>query len=145
MDTPQEQAAHRLATELRILTGQLIRRLREEARTGDLTWPQITLLGRLEREGPATLTALAKAEGVRSQSLGETVATLRAAGMIEGSPHPFDGRQTVLSITDACRDIILASRAAREDWLFHGLQSHFTPGEQATISDAAHLLKRLID
>ena len=145
MDTPQEQAAHRLATDLRIVIGQLIRRLREEARVGDLTLPQITLIGRLEREGPATLTALAKAEGVRSQSLGETVATLRAAGLVEGVPHPCDGRQTVLSITDACRDIILATRAAREDWLFHGLQSHFTPDEQATINAAAHLLKRLTE
>ena len=140
-----DDAAHTLATDLRILAGKLIRRLRDESRIGDLTWPQAALLGRLERDGPATLTTLARAEGMRSQSLGETVATLKAAGLIDGTPDPADGRQTLLSVTDSCRELIRANRAAREDWLFRSLQAHFTPDEQDQLTTAVTLLKRLVD
>ena len=140
-----DEAAHLLATDLRVIVGKLIRRLREEVRVGDLSWSQMTLLARLERNGPSTLTTLAKAEGVRSQSMGETVAALRAQGLIDGTPDPDDGRQTLLSVTETCRDLIRANRAAREDWLFQGLQSHFTATEQDQLAAAVTLLKRLTD
>ena len=140
-----DEAAHKLATDLRILSGKLIRRLRDESRIGDLTWPQASLLGRLERDGPATLTTLARAEGMRTQSLGETVAALRAQGLIDGTPDPDDGRQTLLTVTDMCRDLIRANRAAREDWLFRSLQAHFTSDEQDQLAAAVALLQRLTD
>lgn len=92
-----------LASELRVLIGKLKRRLREEAHSGDLTWSQTAVLSLLEREGPATVTTLAKAEGVRPQSMGATVSVLEAAGLVSGAPDPGDGRQTMLSLTPACR------------------------------------------
>ena len=53
-----------LAGELRLLISQLKHRLREEAHPGNFTWSQISVLIRLERDGPATVSALARAEGV---------------------------------------------------------------------------------
>lgn len=140
-----EAAAHTTATDLRVVIGKLIRRLREEAMLGDLTWPQVSALGRLERDGPATLSALARAEGMRTQSLGETVAALKAAGLVTGTPDPDDGRQTVLSITGAARKLFAASRASREDWLFRAMQAKLTPAEQQHLHDAASLMQRLLD
>src|SRR5690348_15515231 len=93
-----------LAGELRVVLSQLNRRLRDEAQFGDFTWSQIKALTRLERDGPATVTALAQAEGVRPQSMGATVAVLKEAGLVSGAPDPTDGRQTVLSLTPACLD-----------------------------------------
>ncbi len=138
-------AEHLLATDLRIVAGKLIRRLREQAQLGDLTLPQMHVLGRLERDGPATLTTLARAEGVRSQSLGETLAPLKTQGLITGAPDPDDGRQTVLSLTQTGRDLILASRASREDWLYRNLVLKLSPAEQDTLTVAVALLKRLTD
>ncbi len=77
-----ETGAVAMAGELRRLIGNLSRRLREQAQPGDCTWSQKSVILRWEREGPATVTTLAKAEGVRPQSMGATVATLAAAGMI---------------------------------------------------------------
>jgi len=110
-----------LAGELRVLISQLKRRLREQTHLGDYTWSQAAVLIRLERDGPATVSALARAEGVRQQSMGTTVAALEAAGLVKGSPDPTDGRQTILSLTDTCREIVKTNRAAKDDWLFRAI------------------------
>jgi DNA-binding MarR family transcriptional regulator len=142
---PDTAQAAALATELRVVAGRLRRRLRESANAGDFTPSQTSALSRLEREGPATVTALARAEGVRPQSMGATIAVLEEAGLVSGAPDPADGRQTILSLTDACRDWIHRNRAAREDWLFYAIQASFTPDEQAQLAAGVALLTRLVN
>jgi DNA-binding MarR family transcriptional regulator len=133
-----------LATELRVVMGQIVRRLRAEANFGDFTFSQQKVLTRLERDGPATVTALATAEGVRSQSMGATIAPLKQAGLVAGTPDPNDGRQTVLSLTPACIAAIAAGRARKEDWLFRGIDEKLSAPEQETVATAVELLSRLI-
>jgi DNA-binding MarR family transcriptional regulator len=134
-----------LATELRIVLGQLKRRLREHAVFGDLTWSQASVLGRLHREGPATVTTLAKAEGMRPQSMGATVSALEAAGWVSGSPDPTDGRQTILALTAACQEWIRTGQAAREDWLFRSIQTKLGPEEQEQLATLVQLLTRIAE
>jgi DNA-binding MarR family transcriptional regulator len=134
-----------LAGELRLTISQLRGRVREQTHLGDYTWPQTAVIIRLERDGPATVSALARADGVRSQSMGATVATLEAAGLVKGSPDPADGRQTILSLTDTCRKLLKAKRAAKEDWLFRAIQTKLSPSEQEELTTALELLKRLAE
>jgi len=134
-----------LASELRVTLSKLARRLRAQAPPGDLTWPQFAVLLHLESQGPATVTALAKAEGVRPQSMGATIAALESAGLVAGEPHPTDGRQTILSLTAAYRAWIKANRAAREDWLAQAIERQLSAAEQAEVARALELLQRLID
>jgi DNA-binding MarR family transcriptional regulator len=134
-----------LAGELHVLLGKLKRRLREEAHAGDFTWSQTSVLVRLERDGPATVTTLARAEGVRPQSMGATIAVLEAAGLVRGAPDPADGRQTILSLTDTCRDMIRAGRAAREEWLSRAIQAELSAVELEQLATGIELLKRLVD
>ena len=142
--TADTRKTHALATDLRVLIGQLSRRLREQAHAGDFTASQKAVLLRLERDGPATISTLARLEGVRPQSMGATIATLEASGHLQGTPDPADGRQTLLSLTPVCREWIAASRAAREDWIVRSLQARFTPAEQADLVHAVDLLQRLL-
>ena len=142
---PRVASSQLLAGELRVLIGKLSRRLREQANPGDFTWSQKSVLIRLEREGPATVTTLARAEGMRPQSMGATVSTLEQAGLVTGSPDPADGRQTILSITPRCRELIRATRAAKEDWLFHAIQAKLAPQEQDELARALALLNRVAD
>lgn len=144
-DDSEAERALALAGELRVLIGKLRRRLREEGHLGDFTWSQMEVLTWLEREGPATVTTLARAQGVRPQSMGETLSVLKAAGLVSGAPDPTDGRQTVLSLTAACREKIKAARAAREDWLFRAIQTKLSCAEQEQLAIGVELLKRLID
>jgi DNA-binding MarR family transcriptional regulator len=134
-----------LAADLRVLISRLKRRLREQANMGDLTESQIAVLRRLDSDGPATVTALARAEGMRPQSMGANVAALESVGFISGSPDPNDGRQTIWSITAACREWVRAGQAAREDWLFRAIEATLIPAEQEDLVRAVALLKRLAD
>jgi DNA-binding MarR family transcriptional regulator len=141
---PSDPAAD-LASELRVVLGKLRRRLREHANKGDLSLSQMAVLGFLDREGPSTVTTLARAEGVRPQSMGATVAALEQAGLVTGAPDPADGRQNLLSLTRAAREWIEASRAAREDWLARAIRSHLSPAEQEQLGRAAALLRRIVN
>jgi DNA-binding MarR family transcriptional regulator len=142
---PANAETSALAGEIRIVLGALKRRLREQADVGDLTSAQTSVLLRLERDGPATGTALARAESMRPQSMGAIVAALEAAGYVEGKPDPSDGRQTILSLTDHFRFWVSAARAARQDWLLRTLQARLTVGEQSQLAAALQLLKRLLE
>jgi len=119
--------------------------MREQVHPGDFTWSQTSVLIRLERDGPATVGALARAEGVRQQSMGATISSLQEAGLVSGSSDPADGRRTILSLTDACRKMIKAHRAAKEDWLFRAIQTRLSPAEQKELVTGLELLKRLAD
>ena len=134
-----------MAAELRVVLGQLKRRLRAQANKGELSLSQFAVLGTLDREGPATVTTLARAEGVRPQSMGATVAALQEAGLVGGTPDPADGRQVMLSLTDAARSWLKASRAAREDWLSQAIRAHLTSAEQQELASAVRLLRRIVD
>ena len=133
-----------LAADLRALVGRLKRRLREQGSVGDLTPSQIAVVRRLDADGPATISALARAEGVRPQSMGATVAALEAAGLIQGRPDPDDGRQTLISLTPACRERLTQGRAARQDWLTRQIE-RLTPEERAKLAAAAAILRRLAE
>jgi DNA-binding MarR family transcriptional regulator len=134
-----------LATDLHTLSGKLKRRLREQASAGDLTPSQAAVLAHLGRNGPTTVTALARMEGVRSQSMGATVATLESLGLVKGAPDPNDGRQTILSLTPSCVSMISKGRAARTDWLLRIIQERLSPAEQDQLEAALRLLNRLVD
>ena len=143
-DIVQADRASVLATEIRALVGKLKRRLREQAGTGDLTPSQVSVLLRLEREGPATTSTLARLEGMRPQSMGAVVAGLQAAGLVGGAPDPADGRQTLLSLTQGCRGWMEDGRTARQDWLTRTLQARFSPEDRERLADAVELLNRLV-
>ena len=134
-----------LAAEIRAVASQLRRRLREQWSLGDLTESQIAVLHRLHGAGSATVSALARAEGMRPQSMGANIAALETAGLVNGSPDPNDGRQTIWSLSAACREKIKAGRMAKEDWLYRTLQAKLTPAEQDELARAVELLKRLVE
>ena len=77
--------------------------------------------------------------------MGAIVAVLEAIGVVGGAPDPADGRQTILSLTDAARERIDANRAAKEDWLFRTIRAQLTPAEQAELTHGVALLGSLVE
>ncbi|WP_296650924.1 MarR family transcriptional regulator [Paraburkholderia sp.] len=141
----EHDLAAQLASEIRALIGKLRRRLREQSNPGDFTPSQVAVLVRLDREGPGTVTSLARAEGMRPQSMGAVIAQLDAAGLLNGAPDPDDGRQTLWSLTDACAAWLRDVRAARQDWLSHTIEAKLDEDEQRELAAALDLLQRLVD
>lgn len=130
-----------LAADLRIAVGQLIRRLRVENR---FPLTQTWVLGRLDREGPASVSDLAQSMRVRPQSMAQTVGDLEAEGMVERSPDPDDRRRALVSLTAAGRARIEEDRAVREGWLVKALEG-LPEDDRETIERAVEILSRIAD
>ncbi len=130
-----------LASELRVVLGQLIRRLRAEHR---FSLSQGSVLGRLDREGERSVSDLAVAERVRPQSMAQTVADLEGDGLVERRPDPRDGRRALVSLTAAGRAELTADRQRREGWLVKAIEE--LPAEDRVVVERAIvLLRRLAD
>ena len=82
------ELAPALAAEIRVINSKLKRRLREHGGTHDLTPSQVSVLLRLEKDGSAAVSTLARAEGMRPQSMSAAVAPLLEAGLIQGAADP---------------------------------------------------------
>ena len=137
--------ASKVARELRTTVGSLKRKLRQQGGRHDLTSSQIAVVLQLEECGPATVSSLARAEGMRPQSMSAVIAALEELGFVAGAADPSDGRKTLMSLTKACRKSIEDGRAARQDWLAQAIQRKLSPQEQKKVSSVLHLLARLAE
>lgn len=139
MATATDNAA--LASDLRVVLGRLIRRLRAEHR---FPYTQGVVLGRLDREGPQSVSDLAASERVRPQSMAQTVGDLEAEDLVVRRPDPDDGRRAVVNLTSAGRSELEADRRHREGWLVRAIEE--LPAEdRATVERSIVLLRRLAD
>jgi len=132
-----------LAAALRANVGLLLRRLRQVHGEGELTLPESSALVRLERGGPATPSALARSEQISPQSMGATLAALESRGLIERHGDPQDGRRSVMSVTEAGRQVLGDRRNARTEQLARALSAGFTRSELEQLMAVAPLLERL--
>jgi DNA-binding MarR family transcriptional regulator len=131
-----------VASELRVVLGQLMRRLRAEHR---FPLSHGAVLGRLDRQGPLSTVELAAAERVRPQSMGQTLAELETQGLVSRRPDEADGRRTLLELTDAGRQTLAEDRQRREGWLTEAIEQEFSAEEQEVLAQAIPLLARLTE
>jgi DNA-binding MarR family transcriptional regulator len=134
-----------IAKELRPILSRLKRRLREQGGRHELTPSQVAVILRLEKDGASAVSTLARAEGMRPQSMSAIVKVLQDAQLISSSPDPNDGRQTLMSLTKTCRKFLEDGRAAREDWLTQTIERNLSLPEQKKLSAALRLLARLVE
>ena len=132
-----------VAAALRISMGLLLRRLRQVGVPGELTVPETSALARLDRNGPATSSELARVEQISPQSMGATLSALEARGLVTRDPDARDGRRILLSVTDAGRQLLRDKRDARTEHLARALAAGFTREELEQLMTAAPLLERL--
>jgi DNA-binding MarR family transcriptional regulator len=137
--------ASKLAAELRTTLGHLKRKLRRNGGLNDFTSSQIAVILRLEKDGPATVSSLARAEGMRPQSMSAVITPLEEKGYVAGAADPNDGRKTLMSLTKACKKSIEDGRSARQDWLAQAIQQKLSPQEQKKLSSAIHLLAQITE
>ena len=131
-----------LAGELRIAIGRASRRIRAERGEAGLTDPQFTVLAWLTKDGPLTPGQLAERERIQPPSMTRTVNGLVELGLVAKAEHPTDGRQVVVSLTDAGVAEVDETRRRRDAWLADRLRQ-MTKDERALLADAAELLRRI--
>lgn len=144
MQDVAESAVH-AAREVRVVVGRLRRRLREVYDTSELTPSQTSLLSRLGKEGPASLSDLAAAERVRPQSVAATLGALDERGLIQRRPDPHDGRKFLVSLSEAGQRFLGDKRRAGEEWLARAFDERYDEDERRTVIAAMTLLDRLTE
>ncbi|WP_144711388.1 MarR family winged helix-turn-helix transcriptional regulator [Curtobacterium pusillum] len=139
----ESRATDELAGELLTLYGK-IRRTTLVGKVDDVTASQSAVLGRLIRDGATTTAELARAEGVRPQSMGATVQALVDLGLVTREPDPEDGRRTIVSATDAGRTARDDSHRSRTRLLAERLAS-LDPDDRATVARSIAILGPVVE
>ncbi|HWH29365.1 MAG TPA: MarR family transcriptional regulator [Mycobacteriales bacterium] len=121
---------------------RLARRMRAERADTSLSLTALAALASVERLAPVTPGDLAAAERVQPPSMTRVVAALTDAGLVAREPHPSDGRQALLTITDAGAALLREDRRRREAWLAQRLRE-VDDDDRAVLRRAAELLDRL--
>lgn len=142
---PEQDPADRAAADLRLSVMRLTRRLRAERPDRQLTLTQLSVLSRLEREGPSTARELASAERVAPQSVARVVTELAGAQLLDRTPDPRDGRQVQLRITGRGSELLAEDRRGREAWLAGAMRRRLTGSEQQLLAVAARLVDQLVE
>ena len=131
-----------LAGDLRVAVTYVVRRLRLERSSEQITDGQYAALAALANRGPMSPTALAEDQRVQGPPMSRIVGALVEAGLARRDEHPTDGRQVVVSVTEAGMVEVTETRRRRNVWLEARL-AELTPADRETLARAAQLLDRI--
>lgn len=123
--------------------GRLVRHMRAAAAQHELSLTESAVLARLGRDGPATTAELARAEGMRPQSMSAAVAALEERGLIERKPHPSDGRQVNIALTDKGAAVRDSAKDLKRAWLAQATAA-LDADERRVLAQAGEILERLL-
>lgn len=121
---------------------RLNRKLRAQRTDSGISLTQLAALSTLWKCGPLTPGELAAKEGVQPPSMTRVIAALEDAGFVTRGPHPTDGRQAIVALTDTGRAFHDAQVSAREAWLDKRL-AELDAEERELLDRAAHIIDRM--
>jgi DNA-binding MarR family transcriptional regulator len=131
-----------LASRIRLAVVRLGRRLRAQRTSSTVTLTQFSAMSTLKKCGPMTPGELAAKEVVQPPSMTRVIAALEETGYVSRRPHPTDGRQSIVELTDDGLAYVLADISAREAWLDKRL-AELTEAERRTLAEAAEIIDRM--
>jgi DNA-binding MarR family transcriptional regulator len=124
--------------------GLLVRRVRAASASHEHSWTESLVMARLAKDGPATTADLARAEGMKPQSMGTTVAALEEMGIVQRKPHPTDGRQVNIELTAKGAAMRKSAKDAKRTWLAEAI-AQLDEQERETLFKAGEIIKRLAE
>lgn len=133
-----------LASDLSLAVMRLARQLRFRNPSAPISLSQLSALTTLANEGAMTPGALAIRERVRPPSMTRVIASLADEGLVDRTPHPVDGRQVLVSVSEAGAELVREARRARQEWLA-GRLATLNDDKRATLREAADLMLALVD
>ncbi|MET0780225.1 MAG: MarR family transcriptional regulator [Microbacterium sp.] len=133
----------REASDLRIATFRLARRMRTQRAVDSMSDGQFAVLAGLFVHGPHTLTELADRERVSAPAMNRTVNCLQDAGYISRSADESDGRKVVIDLTDDGRAVVDETARRRDAWVEEALAA-IEPEEREILAKAAAIMQRMV-
>lgn len=132
-----------LAAELRVALMRSGRKIRQQRSSDAITDGQYSVLAWLDNHGPMTPRELAEAEHVQPPSMTRTINALVEAGLVERAGHPDDGRQVLVTVTEAGAREVQETLRRRDAWLAKRLAT-LDPGEREVLLEATRILRRVV-
>ncbi|EUA92952.1 marR family protein [Mycobacterium ulcerans str. Harvey] len=123
---------------------RLARQLRFRNPSSPVSLSQLSALTTLANEGAMTPGALAIRERVRPPSMTRVIASLADMGLVDRTPHPVDGRQVLVSVSEAGAELVKAARRARQEWLTERLAT-LDGDKRDILRNAADIMMALVD
>lgn len=132
------------ASDLRMATFRLARRLRAQRAVDTMSDGQFAVLAALTVHGEHTLGQLADRERVTAPSMNRTVSLLEEAGYLSRTPDDDDRRKVTIALTDAGRLVVDETVRRRDAWL-DGALAALDEDERRTLAAAAEIMRKVAD
>jgi len=145
MSTGTAQDAAMIADELQFVVGALVRQMRSVSPTRDTSLSQVSILKRLDREGPHTVAELARLDKITHQSVTVAVNALAVRGLVRRVADSGDLRRKLLVITDDGTRLLAERREAGLGNLARAIADRLSDAERTRLSQALPLMHRLLD
>jgi len=139
-----EKDAETLSDELQFVVGALVRQMRSVSPAHDISLSQVSVLKRLDREGPHTVANLARLDKITHQSVTVSVDALAGRGLVRRIPDPGDRRCKLVTITGDGLRLLTERREAGAENLAVAIASRLTGTERARLARAIPLMRRLL-
>lgn len=144
--TEPDDLLHATATDLRLATFRLARRLRRERARDDVSDAHFAVLANLKVHGRLAVGELAQRERVSAPTMSNTVDALAEAGLVVRVPSEDDRRRVYIDITDAGTQIVSATVQKRDTALADAIaELDFTDKQLRTLREAAALMRKVAE
>jgi DNA-binding MarR family transcriptional regulator len=132
-----------MAHALRPRVMRLARRLRQmQDDSLGLNSNQLSAMSVLLNSGDQLMGELAAQERVQPPSMTRIVNSLEAGGYVARRPDPRDHRQCLVTLTESGRQVLLANRRRRDEWLAVRI-AELDPEDREVLRHAVRVLERL--
>jgi DNA-binding MarR family transcriptional regulator len=132
-----------LASALRLAVVRLNRRLRAQRTDTSVSLTQLAAMATLDCHGPLTAGELAAHEKVQPPSMTRVLAALEERGLVARRPHPTDGRQVIVELSPAGRQLCRAEERLREAWLSRQV-GELDPADREVLRKAVEVIDRMV-
>lgn len=133
-----------LGLQVRRAVARLHRRLRAERADGQLSDSQASILSKVVRDGPQSISALSEFEGMTPPSMNQIVNALVERGYVERQRTDRDRRQVLAVATELGIALTEANIRHRHEWLSAQLEQ-LSAEELRALEKAAAVMRRLAD
>ena len=134
-----------IADELQFVVGALVRQMRSVSPARDMSLSQVSILKRLDREGPHAVAELARLDKITHQSVTVSVNALAGRGLVRRVADSGDLRRTLLVITGDGTQLLAERRDAGLENLASAIADRLSDAERTRLSQALPLMRRLLD
>jgi DNA-binding MarR family transcriptional regulator len=132
------------ASDLRMATFRLARRLRAQRAVDTMSDGQFAVLAALHVHGIHTLGELAERERVSAPSMNRTVNCLEESGYLTRTADSDDRRKVNIALTDAGTSVVTETVRRRDAWLEEAL-GELTPKQRKALASASVVMRELAE